>query len=179
MPRPKLQRREKLLFLAPALLLLIPLLLQLRGEGDKMERAQRQLAGPGAINCGVRKSETMENNEMGRDHSAADACATAAFKAGKPYRVRYDNTIVDAPDGPETESSGSVRTARGEVYFFYFRFTAGKWWSREHDYQQARCPEPIIDSGAVGCGTCRAWNCVGTASCIIHPSLYAAPTRGF
>lgn len=133
-----------------------------------MSKTQQSLAGKNAIDCGVGHIITMENNTMSSDRKQADSCAVAALRAGKPYRVRYDDRIDDHPDGPQIVSSGSVRTPKGEVYFFYSGYD-NRWWLRNFYCRQAICPEPVIYQNAVGCGTCKELGSIDTANCIIHP----------
>ena len=62
-------------------MLLTPLLLQLRGNsGDKLNKAQRRLAGSEAVDCGVGQIKTAENNPIFQQRKKEDACASAAFQ---------------------------------------------------------------------------------------------------
>jgi hypothetical protein len=157
--------KEKALFLAPALLLAVPVLYHFRG--DALAKEQRKLAGARAIDCGTGHGKTVENNTtFEQSRSVVDECAVAAFTARKPFRARYDNRIVDGADGPEIESTGVVGTKQGQVYFFYYRCSAG-WWKKQYDYQQAVCPKPVITTqSALGCGTCAGIGSELIGSCL-------------
>src|ERR1700730_769825 len=55
---------------------------------DLLETQSKQLAGPHAVDCG--------KGLVGGDPKTATACALAAQRAGKPFRVRYDMQGIDS-----------------------------------------------------------------------------------
>ncbi len=110
---------------------------------DLLERRSKELAGPQGINCG---GVPIRGNPK-----AATACALAAQKAGKPFRVRYDLqgidsvvavAIVRTPIGTvgtlnyDSDPSGGGRVGGGVIY-------------------PKRCPEPVHlwvnPSGRINC----------------------------
>jgi hypothetical protein len=179
----KLSRKEKWLFLAPALLLAAPVL---RGavnsgetqsppqrESDVMDKAQRKLAGVQAIDCGVGRAKTLERKPVFEDRAAVDACAVAAFEAKRPFVARY----VTETDIETVDSFGITGTPSGQIHFFYYS-RSSIWWKDEDDFRQGICPKPKLivrwlssdkKAQVVGCGTCAENMSEDTASCILRP----------
>ncbi len=110
---------------------------------DLLEKQSKQLAGPNSVDCGT--------VPIRGDPKIATACALAAQKAGKPFRVRYDIqgfdsavavAIVRTPIGTvgmlnyDSDPSGRGRLGGGVVY-------------------PKRCPEPVHlwvnPSGRINC----------------------------
>ena len=69
---------------------------------DALDRQSRQLAGPGAINCG--------RVQLRASAEAASKCALKAQDARKPFRVRYDLQGVDSE-----VAIAIIRTPKGTV----------------------------------------------------------------
>ena len=165
----KLNRKELLLFLAPALLLAVPLLF----TGDILDKEQRYLAGIQAINCGKAQLELAENNRVFEDRAKVDACAVTAFKAKTPFIARYDTKT----DLESDDSFGIVGTPQGKVYFLRSEYSSGRW-KIGHSLKRAICPQPKLITyssltGAnwpiVGCGTCSDMGSEDTANCLLNP----------
>lgn len=135
----------------------------LGGRGDILNDKMRQFAGANAIDCGAGRSETMENNLVRGSvkRAAQDACATKAFRAKKPYFVRYDEIAIDR-DG-ETVTLASSMNRPGEVKFWNYQWRAKLpitakgltkvGGAKSHWLASAPCAKPIVYQNAVGCGT--------------------------
>src|SRR5215471_6551980 len=95
-------RHWKVILSVIALLLLAALVIN-RLQGDKLERVSRRLAGAGAIDCG-------RVTPFG-DRAEANARVVAAFRARKPFRVRYDGIGFDSH-----VAEAIVGTADGRIY---------------------------------------------------------------
>lgn len=110
-----MKKSELLLFAAPIVVLIVPLLssvvlpeLRRYPNPDELDTMLLQYTGKDSINCGI-------VDVKGPNRAATDKCAVAAFKSGKPFRVRYDNLGQDAP-----ESTGIYRTIYNEVAIIKF-----------------------------------------------------------
>ena len=110
--------------------------------GDKLERASRQLAGPGAKDCG-----RVHFNGDGR---AASNCALGAFRNKNPFRVRYalwDVSFVDA-----SKEVSLVGAPDGHVYELtsWFGVQSGQFGE---DVTSQRCGEPVdFEARELGAG---------------------------
>ena len=104
-------RGEKLLLLVPGLFLILILpAFFLRGDG--LDRKMRQMAGPGAVDCG-----TVDSTQAPITSAAMtklDACAIVAYRAHRAFYGRLDEASYDFD-----ASSGVVVTARGERFELY------------------------------------------------------------
>jgi len=77
---------------------------------DELERQARRLSGWWAIDCGHPKI-----GDCREDHGPADACAMAAFKARKAFRVRYEVCGTDT-----NWYEAIVGTTQGSLYFLSY-----------------------------------------------------------
>lgn len=110
-------RKEIMLFVIPAALLVVPFLL--RGQArDLLDRKMDEAVGTDAVDCG--------RVLISGDRDTADACAVAAFKARKPFRLRYDTQKEKASNyvGGYV-ASGVVGTPQGRVFFMHY--TCAYW----------------------------------------------------
>src|SRR6266404_4536623 len=81
--------------------------------GDSLEWKARSVAGSTAINC--------KRVEAGHDPTSSNACAQNAQALGKPFRVRYHVSTIDADI-----STGIVRAPDGVLYEMIFDGNPGK-----------------------------------------------------
>jgi hypothetical protein len=110
---------------------------------DLLEQQSRQLAGPGAVDCG---EVLVDGNPK-----AATDCALAANKAGKPFRVRYDIRGIDS-----FLAVAIVRTSIGTVGALQYDSDPAGGGGRAHEVvYPKRCPEPVHlwvnPSGRINC----------------------------
>lgn len=118
----KINKREKWLFICPALLLLLSILSRgsflseywERIHLDHPEREAFEWAGWGATNCG-----DVGDSANAIDRAATDACVVKSFKARKPFRSRYNSKtgirwVVGTPEG---EIRLLYSPQPGDVYF--------------------------------------------------------------
>jgi hypothetical protein len=109
----KLRRKELLLFVIPVALLLVPLLLR-RQPSDLLDKTMFEIAGPKAVDCGTVLVRGNRN--------AADACAVAAFKARRPFRLRYDTREGKIPNSYVGGyiASAYVGTPQGQAFYLHY-----------------------------------------------------------
>jgi hypothetical protein len=104
----------------------------LRTFGDAWDRQSRRLSGTHATNCG--------RVRVRGDPRTATECALQAFRAGRPFRLRYDLQGIDS-----AVSAGLVYTPDHHMYRLVFDGApsgqGGISWSRQHVEEEA-CPEP-------------------------------------
>jgi hypothetical protein len=98
---------------------------------DLLEKQSKQLAGPHAVDCG--------KVLVGGDPKAATACALAAQRAGKPFRVRYDLQGIDS-----FVAVAIVRSSIGVVSaLLYDSDIAGGGGRRFEVVHPMECPTPV------------------------------------
>lgn len=110
---------------------------------DLLEKQSKQLAGPNSVDCG--------RVGIGADPKSATACALAAQKAGKPFRVRYDLQGFDS-----AVAVAIVRTSIGTVGMLnYDSDPSGRGRLGGGVIYPKRCPEPVHlwvnPSGRINC----------------------------
>jgi hypothetical protein len=113
--------------------------------GDDWERQSRTLIGSHATDCG--RVGILANP------STATECALKAFRAGKPFRVRYDLQGIDS-----AVSAGLVFTPDHNLYALVFdgdpMGQGGTSWSRQR-VEKERCPQPyrlyVNPNGRLNC----------------------------
>jgi hypothetical protein len=111
---------------------------------DAMEKGSRELAGPHSIDCG--------RVGIHEDPKAATDCALSAFKAGKPFRVRYDLQGIDSD-----VSAGMLRASTGKVYGVVFDSAGMSNGPKEKPryFIATPCPKPVhifvTKSGRLNC----------------------------
>lgn len=117
----------------------------LRTLGDAWERESRTLIGSHATDCG--------RVRIRANPAIATECALKAFRAGKPFRVRYDLQGIDS-----AVSAGLVFTPDHNLYALEFdgdpMGQGGTSWSRQR-VEQEPCPQPyqlLVDpNGRLNC----------------------------
>jgi len=110
---------------------------------DLLEKQSEHLAGPNAVDCGTVPIQG--------DPKAATACALAAQKAGKPFRVRYDLQGIDS-----AVAVAVVRTSIGTVGMLNYDSDPAGGGGRAHEMvYPKRCPVPVHlwvnPSGRINC----------------------------
>jgi hypothetical protein len=113
---------------------------------DAMEEGSRKLAGPKAIDCG--------RVGIHQDPKLATDCALSAFKAGKPFRVRYDLQGIDS-----SVAAGLIRTPDGKLYGMVFDSVgmtkSGSPNEKLRYFITTACPKPVhvwvTESGRLNC----------------------------
>jgi len=109
----------------------IPSLIAAEFGPDRLEKQSKEWAGPQGIDCG--------RVPVRGDPKAATACALAAQKAGKPFRVRYDLQGIDSE-----VAMGIVRTPAGKVIAIsYDGDPSGHWRYGDGFTYPKLCPEPV------------------------------------
>lgn len=89
-------RKRKVLFFLTTQIVILPILYHLRG--DSLDRTQRALAGPGAIDCGFVSGVDQTDDEFYGNRTPMDTWITVAFKAHKPFYARFNARV--SPDFP-------------------------------------------------------------------------------
>lgn len=100
-----------LIFVAPIILLLLPLLLKFGHQypnPDELDNELTEFAGANSINCGIIDIDDPNRVDI-------DNCAIAAYKSAKPFRVRYDDFNGDYP-----RCVGVYRDMSGEVGMLHY-----------------------------------------------------------
>ncbi len=113
--------------------------------GDAWERQSRTLSGSHATDCG--------RVGIRANPAIATECAVKSFRAGKPFRVRYDLQGIDS-----AASAGLVFTPDHNLYALEFdgdpMGQGGTSWSRQRVNQEA-CPHPyqlyVNPNGRLNC----------------------------
>ena len=104
----------------------------LKTFGDDWEIQSRKLSGPHGIDCGRVRVRGNPNS--------ANECALEAFRAGSPFRVRYDLQGIDS-----AVSAGLVYTPDHKLYGLVFDGDpfgqGGTSWSRQR-VEKVACPLP-------------------------------------
>jgi hypothetical protein len=98
---------------------------------DLLETQSKQLAGPHAVDCG--------KVLVSGDPKMATACALAAQRAGKPFRVRYDMQGIDS-----SVAEAIVRTSIGVVGALQYDSDVAGGGGRGFEMIYAeKCPVPV------------------------------------
>jgi hypothetical protein len=115
-----------------ALVMAAYILGQNAGAGpDLLDKRIDQLAGPNAVNCGRVSPRD--------DPKSETACALAAHKAGKPFRVRYDMQGIDS-----FVAAAFVRLPDGSVQALNYDSDPFGGGGRAHEMVRVTaCPAPI------------------------------------
>jgi hypothetical protein len=113
MKRTRFTSKERLLVVAPLLILLWPVAVAVeRGSGrDALTDALQRLAGPNAIDCGV--------SRFGSNGPVA-LRAAACFHRHRPFSARFSFGKADA--------TGMAMTPQGQTYALMYK--RGYWFSR-------------------------------------------------
>lgn len=113
-------------------------------QGSGILRSElAQLAGSGATDCGMVK--------LGADRAAAAACAQAALREGRPFRVAF--RIKDAE---ARAAVGLARKAGGPVMKVFYRSEGwgGSQGLPSNAIEVEPCPNPAVSATAEKPVTC-------------------------
>ncbi len=134
MSKLKLARKEKLLFVTPLLVLVLPVIAALRSTlyQDKLDVVLKKLSEPSSIDCGY-VSLHASQTPLRTMHS----CTVKAFTDRKPFHARSER---DASGNPV--SHGLVGRQDGKIYFL-----VEKKRSRYRSYVEVwLCSKPKVDT---------------------------------
>jgi hypothetical protein len=114
-------------------------------QHDAMEEGSHKLAGPKAVDCG--RVKISENPKIATD------CALTAFKADKPFLVRYDLQGIDS-----SVAAGLFRAPDGKVYAMSFDgdpMGGGGVSPTRQRFTTELCPQPVnlqvTENGRLNC----------------------------
>jgi len=100
-------------------------------RGDKLEHVSRRIAVRGAIDCG-------RVTPFG-DRAEANGRVVAAFKARKPFRVRYDGIGIDS-----RVAVAIVGTVDGRIYILDYDSDPSGGSGVGECVTQSLCTNPVI-----------------------------------
>jgi hypothetical protein len=114
-------------------------------QRDAMEEGSHKLAGTKAVDCGRVK--------ISENPKAATDCALGAFKADKPFLVRYDLQGIDS-----SVAAGLFRAPDGKVYAMSFDgdpMGGGGVSPTRQRFTTELCPQPVnvqvTENGRLNC----------------------------
>lgn len=120
---------------------------------SRVEELAFQLAGPKAINCGhlpmmreglsgtALRNASMKHNSL---WNAIDACAVAAFRAGKPFRASYDGREAGFLDSAAPKRVILLGTPDGKILILECYISVPPSADQEVVLKQRECLNPVV-----------------------------------
>lgn len=127
MTKRKFSKGEKFLFLAPLLVLLVPIASSWPSWPDTLDREVEAIAESGAVDCG--RTLSWQNGVVIPDPFMA--CAVTAAKANKPFEVKLDASNGYMAFAHVGDSKGNLTT----IYYTWRRRFGIKDWEKIEVYR--------------------------------------------